>query len=85
MSREQRKKQRKARNAEIRANPPAPVIDPVLAARDPATRWTNLTARGGAKISLVPVGPRIPVDLDDPTAPVALALHLTQGSGVDEA
>jgi hypothetical protein len=85
MSREQRKKHRKARNAERRAHPPTPKVDPVLAARDPSTRWANLTARGGARLSLVSVGPRIPVDLDDPTAPMTLALHLTRGRGVPEA
>jgi len=81
MSRESRKRARKERNA----LPRNPKVDPVKASRNRDTRWQNLTARGGIRISLVPVGEKIPVDLDDPAAPFALALRLTQGRGVAEA
>lgn len=84
MSREHRKHKRKARNAELRDNPPKPSVIPALAARDPSTRWSNLTARGGVRMSLVPVGPRIPVDLDDAAAPATLTLSVT-GSHAAEA
>jgi len=61
MSREHRKHKRKARNAELRDNPPKPSVIPALAARDPSTRWSNLTARGGVRMSLVPVDRMAPV------------------------
>ena len=74
MSREHRKAKRKARVRAERLNPTPPVVIPEKAARDPATRWLNLSARRTPVLSLRPVGAAIPVDLDSPDAPVALHL-----------
>lgn len=84
MSREARKRERKARNNAERTNPtPTPIL-PWKAARDPNTRWQNLTARGGRVLSFSSVGAKIPVDLDDPAAPHTLAMA-TMARGVVEA
>jgi hypothetical protein len=72
MSRDKRKKARKARRAHERAHPKP--MTPRTETRDPRTRWTNLSARGGLTLSFRPVGDPIPVDLDDPAAPFALHL-----------
>ncbi len=72
MSRENRKRARKARRAHERANPPPPTVR--VETRDPRTRWASLTARGGHSLGFRPVGAPIPVDLDNPDAP--LTLHL---------
>lgn len=74
MGRESRKAQRKARRSLERSTPPTPIS--ALEGRDPSTRWRNLTARGGQRLSFVSVGPKVSVDLDDPSAPFALALSL---------
>jgi hypothetical protein len=81
VSREARKRERKARVREERANPREKPNLPWKVGRDPATRWQNLSARGGQKISYLPVGQKVEVDLDDPTAPFALALSLTSSEG----
>lgn len=81
MSRESRKRQRKARVQMERANPKPPTIIPWKAARNPDTRWLNLSARGGHRLSYTPVGHKVDVDLDDATAPFALALAIV---GVDQ-
>jgi len=78
MSRESRKRARKSRRAHERANPPQPTTR--IETRDPRTRWSNLRTRGGHPLRFVPVGDPISVDLDDPTAPVALHLAL-HGAG----
>lgn len=93
MSRQQRrKKNKKARREErerlaaadaeaMRLRLPLPSLFPngtTPETRDLRTRWQNLTARGGLRISFVPVGPKIPVDFSDPMAEHALALSLVQ-------
>jgi hypothetical protein len=76
MSRESRKKSRKARVREERVNPKPSTIIPWKAARNPDTRWQSMTARGGQRVSFTPVGEKIPVDVTDPTAPFTLALSI---------
>lgn len=76
MSRESRKRDRKARVREERANPKPETVIPWKAARNPDTRWQGMTARGGQRVSFTPVGEKIPVDLADPTAPFTLALSI---------
>lgn len=44
--------------------------------RRDGTRWANLSARGGLKVSFKGSGKRIPVDFDDPAAEHALALSV---------
>ena len=44
--------------------------------RRDGTRWANLSARGGLKMSFTGSGKRIPVDFDDPAAEHALALSV---------
>ncbi len=82
MSRESRKRERKARVAE-KARQEKPDM-PWKVGRDPATRWQNLSARGGQKLSYRPAGQKIAVDLDDPTAPLALALSFSSSENSDE-
>jgi hypothetical protein len=77
VSREARKRERKARVREEGANPQEKPDMPWKVGRDPATRWQNLSARGGQKLSYLPVGQKVAVDLDDPTAPQALALSFS--------
>lgn len=79
MSRESRKRQRKARVREERANPKPPTVIPWKAARNRDTRWQCLSTRGGHTLSYTPVGPGVPVDLDDPAAAHTLALTVTSG------
>lgn len=84
MSREARKRERKARVLAEKANPQEKPDMPWKVGRDPATRWQNLSARGGQKLSYRPAGQEVAVDLDDPTAPLALALSFSSSEFSDE-
>jgi hypothetical protein len=70
MGKGREKRKRRAKKLE-RATPVVTATPKVQAVetRDPRTRWTNTTARGGTPVQFHPTGTKVPVDLDSDRAP----------------